>query len=29
MVQYDLLTKINQMLNRDGGLVPPTPEAVS
>jgi phosphate acyltransferase len=29
MVRYDLLTKINQMLNRDGGLVPPTPEAVS
>ncbi len=32
MVHYDLLTKINQMLNRDGGgLVPnpPTPEAVS
>jgi hypothetical protein len=29
MVQYDLLTKINQMLNRDGGLGPPTPEAVS
>src|SRR5579871_5460626 len=32
MVRYDLLTKINQMLNRDGGgLVPnpPTPETVS
>jgi glycerol-3-phosphate acyltransferase PlsX len=29
MVHYDLLTKINQMLNRDGGLGPPTPEAVS
>jgi glycerol-3-phosphate acyltransferase PlsX len=32
LVRYDLLTKINQMLNRDGGgLVPdpPTPEAVS
>jgi glycerol-3-phosphate acyltransferase PlsX len=32
MVHYDLLTKINQMLNREGGgLVPdpPTPEAVS
>jgi phosphate acyltransferase len=32
MVRYDLLTKINQMLNRDGGgLVPnpPTQEAVS
>ena len=31
MVRYDLLTKINQMLNRDGGgLVPvATPEAVS
>jgi glycerol-3-phosphate acyltransferase PlsX len=29
MVHYDLLTKINQMLNRDGGLVPPTPEVVS
>jgi glycerol-3-phosphate acyltransferase PlsX len=32
MVKYDLLTKINQMLNRDGGgLVPnpPTPETVS
>jgi glycerol-3-phosphate acyltransferase PlsX len=32
MVRYDLLTKINQMLNRDGGgLVPnpPTPEAGS
>src|SRR5499427_1507818 len=29
MVRYDLLTKINQMLNRDGGLTPPTPEAVS
>jgi len=30
MVRYDLLTKINQMLNRDGsGFVPPTPEAVS
>jgi len=29
MVRYDLLTKINQMLNRDGGLAPPTPEAVS
>jgi phosphate acyltransferase len=31
MVHYDLLTKINQMLNRDGGALPmpPTPEAVS
>ena len=33
MVRYDLLTKINQMLNRDGGggLVPnpPTQEPVS
>jgi phosphate acyltransferase len=32
MVRYDFLTKINQMLNRDGGgLVPnpPTPETVS
>jgi phosphate acyltransferase len=31
MVHYDLLTKINQMLNRDGGPLPtpPTPEAVS
>jgi glycerol-3-phosphate acyltransferase PlsX len=31
MVRYDLLTKINQMLNRDGGSLPPstTPEAVS
>ncbi|MBV9565813.1 MAG: phosphate acyltransferase PlsX [Bradyrhizobium sp.] len=32
MARYDLLTKINQMLNREGGgLVPdpPTPEAVS
>jgi phosphate acyltransferase len=32
MVRFDLLTKINQMLNRDGGgLVPnpPTPETVS
>jgi glycerol-3-phosphate acyltransferase PlsX len=32
MVRHDFLTKINQMLNRDGGgLVPdpPTPEAVS
>ena len=30
MVHFDLLTKINQMLNRDGsGFVPPTPEAVS
>ncbi|MGA7807307.1 phosphate acyltransferase PlsX [Bradyrhizobium sp.] len=31
MVHYDLLTKINQMLNRDGGapLAPTTPEAVS
>jgi glycerol-3-phosphate acyltransferase PlsX len=31
MVHYDLLTKINQMLNRDGGALPtpPTQEAVS
>jgi glycerol-3-phosphate acyltransferase PlsX len=31
MVHYDLLTKINQMLNRDGGapFEPTTPEAVS
>jgi phosphate acyltransferase len=31
MVHYDLLTKINQMLNRDGGALPtpPMPEAVS
>jgi hypothetical protein len=32
MVRYDFLTKINQMLNRDGGgLVPnpPTQEPVS
>jgi hypothetical protein len=31
MVRYDLLTKINQMLNRDGGapFAPTTPEAVS
>ncbi len=32
MVRYDLLTKINQMLNRDGGAlssVPPTQEPVS
>jgi glycerol-3-phosphate acyltransferase PlsX len=25
MVRYDLLTKINQMLNRDGGSLPPVP----
>jgi glycerol-3-phosphate acyltransferase PlsX len=32
MVHYDLLTKINQMLNRDGSALPPaptSPEAVS
>jgi len=32
MIHYDLLNKINQMLNREGGglvLSPPTPEAVS
>jgi phosphate acyltransferase len=31
MVHFDLLTKINQMLNRDGGapFAPTTPEAVS
>jgi glycerol-3-phosphate acyltransferase PlsX len=31
MVRYDLLTKINQVFNRDGGapLAPTTPEAVS
>src|SRR4029077_15949140 len=32
MVRYDLLTKINQMLNRDGNALPPAspaPEAVS
>ena len=25
MVKYDLLTKINQMLNRDGGSLSPVP----
>jgi phosphate acyltransferase len=29
MVRYDLLTKINQMLNRDGQTLPPAQEAVS
>ncbi|MGH6742959.1 MAG: phosphate acyltransferase PlsX [Bradyrhizobium sp.] len=29
MVRYDLLTKINQMLNRDGGALPAAQEAVS
>jgi glycerol-3-phosphate acyltransferase PlsX len=30
MVHYDLLTKINQMLNREGSALAPTPpEAVS
>ena len=27
MVRYDLLTKINQMLNRDGSALPPAPTA--
>jgi phosphate acyltransferase len=27
MVRYDLLTKINQMLNRDGNALPPAPTA--
>ena len=27
MVRYDLLTKINQMLNRDGGALVPRPTA--